>query len=193
MEIRWLTTMSVTQLLKILKTRLAYARFKVQHGMIDKDLDQIQHAVDRRLRVEAQLKAVSYELPPTPPRTQQRSITTRQHPQRQRHEEEIAAQNLMLMSSPQRRSYNRPLSPDNSPVLPSFQDVVAQVPGYDEKSFLLAESLRSSTATPPPAAPPYAPDMRSPYFPPPGWSGVLPTVTLSPTSSPVSHSKASRK
>lgn len=189
-----MTTMSPIQLLKILKARLTYARFKVQHGMIDKDLDQIQHAVDRRLRVEAQLKAVSYELPPTPPRTQQRSLATRQQQQqRQRDIEEIAAQNLMLMSSPQRRSYKRPLSPMNSPSLPSFQDVVAQVPGYDEKSYLLAESLRSSTATPPPAAPPYAPDMRSPYFPPPGWSGVLPTVTLSPTSRSVPHSKARRK
>ncbi|KAG2226927.1 hypothetical protein INT45_010206 [Circinella minor] len=129
----------INQLAKTLKARLQYARFKVQNGMTNQSLEQMENQVERQL---SYLEPIHYDnndifsmnsmntnyrisssssmtcstnndgFPPTPPQTQQR----RGRPSRksEREEEERAARNLMMISSSPRcvpKLLKRPLPP----------------------------------------------------------------------------------
>ncbi|KAI9244845.1 hypothetical protein BDA99DRAFT_610054 [Phascolomyces articulosus] len=101
------------QLAKKLKARLQYARFKVQNGMTDQSLEQMENKVERQLSHLELLSSINNDFfvnkrghksmtitndgfPPTPPQTQRRGRRSRKS---EREEEERAARNLMMISS----------------------------------------------------------------------------------------------
>ncbi|KAI9323168.1 hypothetical protein BX666DRAFT_1883979 [Dichotomocladium elegans] len=120
-----------------LKVRLAFARFKVQNGMIDQNIDQIEHSVQCHQSREAAFKEqqealllLRSELPPTPPQTFYGQQQHHHHHVRA-DEEAMAAQNLVLLSSPV--------------LLPSLPDaMVQQAPDHVENSKPLVQPLRAS-------------------------------------------------
>ncbi|KAI9496415.1 hypothetical protein BDB00DRAFT_808776 [Zychaea mexicana] len=106
----------MNQLAQQLRARLQYARFKVQTGMANQSLEQMENTVERRL---SNLESINSNtsgnkqgidpmdqdgFPPTPPRTQPRSSRS------EREEEERAARNLMMISSSPGRAPSPPPS-----------------------------------------------------------------------------------